>query len=302
MAINLSDNIQVNLGKPVDNKYLQPILNRPYTGVSEVNSTIIGALRYSGLTVNVGGVEYWYKDGVGDGDLVLKTTGAGGGSGERIEKSVNQTSHGFSLGEAIAYSGGSYISALADGSQDAEIIGLVTNIIGLNQFVVTFAGYVSGLTSVGLSANTTYFVSDLNAGQLTPTEPTTDGSISKPIIIMIDSDEGLVFQYRGVVITTGISQQNVRKVEFATITPTTLDSTSDFVGASGATTINLPPIPIIGQQITISDVIGNAGSSSVTVNGNGNNIDSGSSGTINTNYGSVTIVYEGNIWKVISIY
>jgi len=77
MAIILNDNVQVNLGKPVDNKYYQPTLNRPYTGVGEVNSTIIEALRYTGLTVNIGGVEYWYKDGVTDPDLIEKSGGVG---------------------------------------------------------------------------------------------------------------------------------------------------------------------------------------------------------------------------------
>ena len=73
MAINLSDNIQVNLGRPVENKYLEPTLGVPYANVAEVNSTILEALRYIGLTVNVNNEEYWYATGTTDGDLIIKT-------------------------------------------------------------------------------------------------------------------------------------------------------------------------------------------------------------------------------------
>ena len=72
MAIPFPDNIDLGVGNPIDSKYLST-LNLPYTNIAAVNSRISLSQRYVGLTVNVNNVEYWYKNGVTDGDLILKT-------------------------------------------------------------------------------------------------------------------------------------------------------------------------------------------------------------------------------------
>jgi len=74
MAINISDNQYVNAGKPVDAKYLSS-LNAPWLSTADVNNSTTGiplSYRYIGLTVNVMGLEYWYKNGVTNGDLIEK--------------------------------------------------------------------------------------------------------------------------------------------------------------------------------------------------------------------------------------
>jgi hypothetical protein len=76
MAINISDNIKVQAGKPVDAKYLSST-NAPYASVAAVNTAIAISDRHVGLTVNIMGVEYWYNGGVADGNLVIKTAGSG---------------------------------------------------------------------------------------------------------------------------------------------------------------------------------------------------------------------------------
>jgi hypothetical protein len=60
MAIILNDNLKINVGKPVDSKYLNGLV--PYADTSEVLSVIPIAERYIGLTVNVDNEEYWFKD------------------------------------------------------------------------------------------------------------------------------------------------------------------------------------------------------------------------------------------------
>ncbi len=72
MAISFNDNIRISAPKPIDAKYLNSS-NIPYSDDTEVNTTILEAERYLGLTVNINNVEYWYETGVGDGDLLLKT-------------------------------------------------------------------------------------------------------------------------------------------------------------------------------------------------------------------------------------
>lgn len=85
MAINLSDNVKVSAPKPVESKYLN--INTPYSSISEVNLNIPSGERYSGLTVNILGVEYWYKNGVDDNNLVVKLS-EGGDKNNRYSKQI----------------------------------------------------------------------------------------------------------------------------------------------------------------------------------------------------------------------
>jgi hypothetical protein len=73
MAIQLSDSIFVGQQKPVEDKYYNGL--SPYTSTTEVNTTLASAIRYRGLTVNINGTEYWYKDGTADNQLVAKSIG-----------------------------------------------------------------------------------------------------------------------------------------------------------------------------------------------------------------------------------
>jgi len=81
MAILLNDNVQIEAGKHVDNKY------GPYNDLASALASIPSFKRVRGLTVGVieGGLlkEYWFKEGVNNSDLVEKITSApsGGGTG-----------------------------------------------------------------------------------------------------------------------------------------------------------------------------------------------------------------------------
>jgi hypothetical protein len=88
MAINLSDNILVRLNKPTDARY-GPWVGSTYDAAKAAAYAGIDpdVQRYKGLTVGLVDasgvvVEYWFENGIGDGDLVLKAaSGASGGSG-----------------------------------------------------------------------------------------------------------------------------------------------------------------------------------------------------------------------------
>jgi hypothetical protein len=72
MAIVLSDNIQTNAPKPSDSRYLN--ITVPYSSCTQVNSCLAAGVRYTGLTVNIAGVEYWYNCGIANNCLVIKNT------------------------------------------------------------------------------------------------------------------------------------------------------------------------------------------------------------------------------------
>jgi nitrogen fixation protein len=75
--INITDNFRVNKPAPIDDRL------GPFLSTALALSSIELDRRYIGLTVVVddgtGAVDYWFKDGVTNGDLEAKSTGGGGG-------------------------------------------------------------------------------------------------------------------------------------------------------------------------------------------------------------------------------
>ena len=72
MSIKLSDSIRVGQQKPLEDKYFNELV--PYTSINQVNTLLPEAIRHIGLTVNINGEEYWYKDGIEDKNLVFKSS------------------------------------------------------------------------------------------------------------------------------------------------------------------------------------------------------------------------------------
>ena len=76
--IQLTDNLEINKPSPVDDRL------GVFASTTEALAYINEDRRYVGLTIIVdngsGAVEYWFKDGVLDGDLEVKSTGGGGAS------------------------------------------------------------------------------------------------------------------------------------------------------------------------------------------------------------------------------
>jgi hypothetical protein len=73
------------------------------------------------------------------------------------------------------------------------------------------------------------------------------------------------------------------------------------VDTSSARTVNLPPNPLNGDVYVVKDSTGNASSNTITVNGNGRNINGGADHTISTNYGFASFVYDedADLWFTI---
>lgn len=71
------------------------------------------------------------------------------------------------------------------------------------------------------------------------------------------------------------------------------------VDSSSARTITPLGSPVNGQMYIIKDSVGSASVNNITVTPSGKNIDGAASFVINTNYGSITIVYNNTEWSVI---
>lgn len=78
------------------------------------------------------------------------------------------------------------------------------------------------------------------------------------------------------------------------------DATVGVSNTSSARTITMPNANMaVGQQWTIKDESGGAFTNNITISGNGANIDGGSTTLLNTNYGAVTLYWNGSAFFII---
>lgn len=117
-----------------------------------------------------------------------------GGSGSSVKKTI-QVTNDFAAGEAIyRKSDSTWARAKADAEATAEVLGVVESATE-TEFTVVFAGEIAGLS--GLTDGEVYFLSDATAGLLSATEPTTPGTISKPVMVAIGETSAIVLILRG---------------------------------------------------------------------------------------------------------
>lgn len=126
---------------------------------------------------------------------------------------VSQASHGLAVNEVVKLSGSNtYAKAQADSATNAEVAGVVAAVIDANTFILATGGLCSTFT--GLTANSVYYLSDSVAGQLTTTEPTTVGSISKPVLNAATTTSAIINNMRGIEI--GVAGSNLASVQVFT--------------------------------------------------------------------------------------
>lgn len=129
--------------------------------------------------------------------IVLHFTPAGdagsGGTGDTVipfSIAVNQTSHGYVVGDWLRHNGTSYVKAQADSATNARVAGVVTEVVGVDDFVLQAGGYIETLS--GLTAGSQYWLSASSAGAMTTTEPTAEDQISKPVLLSDSTTSGWV--------------------------------------------------------------------------------------------------------------
>jgi hypothetical protein len=139
--------------------------------------------------------------GVTSGGDVIEIDPATVGGGASLTEDVTQTSHGLSVGDVIRSNGtaNQYTTAQADSGTNAEVVGIVTAVAGVNDFTFTFGGVIDDASIVPVAAaNTVLFLDESVAGGLTTTEPSSFGEISKPVAVVIESGQRMIWlNYRG---------------------------------------------------------------------------------------------------------
>jgi hypothetical protein len=160
-----------------------------WRGIANVNPIEINALLPS-------------QSGQAGSVLISDGTSVGWVSVAAATASINvvQTGHGFVIGSVVKATNNPsipYAAAQANNAANAQVFGIVSA-VSLTGYSVTTSGIVSSLIS--LVQGTLYYLSDASAGTLTPTEPTTTTSISKPLFIATSATTGIFFNQRGIVV------------------------------------------------------------------------------------------------------
>lgn len=113
---------------------------------------------------------------------------------------ITSGTDGFTFGSVVRITTSGYTTAVASSADDAEVIG-VLSARSPSYSVVTLSGKIEGdFTNVAggtLSEGCVYFLDPSTRGNITITEPTTMGQVSKPVIIGLGQTAGMVVQYRG---------------------------------------------------------------------------------------------------------
>jgi hypothetical protein len=133
---------------------------------------------------------------------------------------VSAASHGFVAGDVLYSNAGTYAKAKADVAATSEVVGMVTGAT-TNYFVLAKTGKVTK-TAWGLTAGTTYFLSEATAGAITATEPSVAGQISKPIGTAVSTTQLNLTNMRGTTVGgtnlyTSIGLTNNATTSFHTI-------------------------------------------------------------------------------------
>lgn len=167
---------------------------------------------------------YYNSAVVGDQDLILPILGAGqtwvmNSTVTRIEAAtvtsvtpsptpsslsqlivaITQAGHGFVVGDLVRVSGiNTFAKAQADSAANAEVIGIVSAVAGVNDFTLMMNGLITGLA--GLTAGTSYYLSPTTAGLATATRPTAPTQVVKPVFVAVGAASAIWLNMLGVVL------------------------------------------------------------------------------------------------------
>ena len=255
------------VGISYDDYYIKLSADTGIANVENVGTTGVGI--YSGTS----GSTIFLKKLVGgggtsisssNGNIVISSsaTGGTGGSGENITKTITQFGHGFSVGDVVGFSGSSYSKAIADGSYDGEIIGIVSKVVDINNFNIIQSGYIRNLSN--LTENTTYFVSPTTSGDFTSTAPTAYGDLKKPILFADSSTTGWVLPYPGYIITkpvTGGTGGTVGTIYYTGKTP----SVCTVGGLDAGTTLTGKTLSELMEEMLVPELFGTITSPSTSI-------------------------------------
>lgn len=151
---------------------------------------------------------------------------------------ITQALHGFVVGDVLRgnpVTPGTFAKACADTDDNAEVVGIVAYVIGVNDFIMaTGSGtYVTGL--VGLTPGEVLWLSDVTPGLMVNTPPTVLTSIDKPIFQVESATTGFFQNFRGIEVGSPIYSDERVKINIGDSTTSYLSNKLTFSGGCSVT-------------------------------------------------------------------
>lgn len=193
---NSTDFIDLLIG----NAYFTTTLANDSNFISELtsNTSFLTAISVA-ISGSVAVVTDATLTGDGTAGSPLSVVGGGGGSGEVVQKTFTQTSHGFTASQVLKSSGtdGEFDLAEADTAANADVVGIITSVPTANTFVLTTQGFaIIPTLPGGAVAGDNLFLSPSTPGALTLIDPAianVAGTVSQPLARVINAATGLCF-------------------------------------------------------------------------------------------------------------
>lgn len=153
-----------------------------------------------------------------DDIITMHISNISGNTSGGVSFTVTQANHNLDRGDWVRFDGTNYVVAQADTAINGECVGVVSRHINANQFDLQVAGHIEDLSAqVGadpaylpLTAGQAYFLSTSTAGEISTTDPSTTGQVSKPCLIATSTTGGIVVTLeRGQIVGNGGTSTDV---------------------------------------------------------------------------------------------
>ena len=202
---------------------------------------------------------------------------------------VSHTSHGFTdptdIGKAVRSSGtdGQFIIARANTAANAEVVGVITSIDTANQYTITTSGFVDVVAAVPTAtAGTVFFLAEADDSQLTSTEPTTAGAVSKPVAVVTESNAKMILiHYRGEVITSAVVANAPNDAQYVTL------------AVNGS--LSAERVLTAGSGISLTDAGANGAITIANTQSSGASLSGSTDNTVATVTGANALIGEANL-------
>lgn len=167
-------------------------------------------------------------------------------NGNALAQPINQSAHGFSVGDVLIFNGTFFLKAQANSVQNAAIVGMVSTISSMDSFYITQTGFVSNLTTQVFSPGILYYLDPSNPGRLTENEPTLNGEMRVPCFISYSTASGFFFENTGTKVESG-------GVNWSTVSTDTNMQTNNFyfVNGAGPISMTLPVTAAVGDSVEV---------------------------------------------------